>query len=66
MSLKRLQLSLMEPARLDVKAPQGFWGSKSTKDYFDIKVFNPHARSYRSRPIQAVFSQLELVKKKKL
>jgi hypothetical protein len=63
MSLKTANVT--DGARLDVKA-QGFWGSKSTKDYFDIKVFNPHARSYRSRPIQAVFSQLELVKKKKL
>ena len=50
-------------ARLDVKA-QGFWGSTNTKDYFDVKVFNPYAKSYRKRPQPQVFSQLEQSKRR--
>ena len=33
-----------DEARLDVCA-QGFWGSRFTRNYFDVKVFNPLAQS---------------------
>ena len=50
-------------ARLDVKA-QGFWGSTNTKDYFDVKVFNPYAKSYRKRPPSQIFAQTEQLKRR--
>ena len=33
-------------ARLDISAA-GFWGGQHQKAYFDVKVFNPNASSYR-------------------
>ncbi len=37
-----------EGARVDIKAG-GFWGSNRFEDaFFDVRVFNPHAASYRS------------------
>ena len=33
-------------ARLDISAA-GFWGGRHQKAYFDVKVFNPNASSYR-------------------
>ena len=45
-------------ARLDVRA-QGFWGSRKTKDFFDVKVFNPFAKSYLNCPLTQVFTQME-------
>ena len=33
-------------ARLDISAA-GFWGSQHQKAFFDVKVFNPNASSYR-------------------
>ena len=50
-------------ARLDVRA-QGFWGSRNTKDFFDVKVFNPFAKSYRNRPLTQVFTQMEQMKRR--
>ena len=50
-------------ARLDVKA-QDFWGNTNTKDYFDVKVFNPYAKSYRKRPPSQIFTQMEQLKRR--
>ena len=42
-------------ARLDIKAG-GFWGrSRYEVTYFDVRVFNPYAASYRSMSPQHVF-----------
>ena len=35
-----------EDARLDVKA-NGLWGSRFSRTFFDVKVFNPHAKTSR-------------------
>ena len=35
-----------EDARLDVKA-NGLWGSRFSRTFFDVKVFNPHAKISR-------------------
>ena len=32
-----------DDARLDIKA-NGLWGSRFCKTFFDVKIFNPHAR----------------------
>ena len=37
-------------ARLDVSAT-GFWGGRHQKAFFDVKVFNPNASSYRGSQV---------------
>ena len=49
-------------ARLDVHT-QGFWGSRFTQDYFDVKVFNPLARSYKNKPLRSTYGDLEWLKR---
>ena len=39
---------------IDVKT-QGFWGVTNTKDYFDVEVFNPYAKSYKKGLLQKFF-----------
>ena len=51
-----------DEARLDVRA-QGFWGSRFTRDYFDVKVFNPLARSYKNKPLRSTYGDLERLKR---
>ena len=33
-----------DDARLDIKA-NGLWGSRFNRTFFDVKIFNPHAKS---------------------
>ncbi len=49
-------------ARLDVKAA-GFWGGRSEEAFFDVRVFNPFAPSYRSSPIATVYRRHEKEKR---
>ena len=35
-----------DEARLDIKA-NGLWGSRFTRAFFDVKIFNPHAKTSR-------------------
>ena len=41
-----------EEARLDVKT-NGFWGSRFRRTFFDVKVFNPHAKNSQRLPKDA-------------
>ena len=41
-----------EDARLDIKA-NGLWGSRSSRTFCDVKVFNPHAKTSRRLPKDA-------------
>ena len=50
-------------AHLDVKA-QGCLGAKYSQDYFDVKVFNPYAKTYRKRFLTMVYSQLEQLERR--
>ena len=52
-----------DEARLDVKT-HGFWGAKHLQDYFDVKVFNPYATTYRKQSFTMVYSQLEQLKRR--
>ena len=52
-----------DEARLDVRA-LGFWGCKSTRDYFDVRVFNSFAKSYRKKAVDTVYRQLEQLKRR--
>ena len=38
--------TIVEDARVDVKA-NGLWGSRLSRTFFDVKVFNPHAKTSR-------------------
>ena len=41
-------------ARLDI-APNGFWGGRYARAYFDVKVFNPHAPSNRQQSLASTY-----------
>ena len=49
-------------ACLDVRA-QSFLSSRFTRDYFDVKVFNPLARSYKNKPLRSTYGDLERLKR---
>ena len=51
-----------DEARLDV-CTLGFWGIWSARAYFDVKVFNPYAKSYRKRSLPSLYSSLEQLKR---
>ena len=51
-----------QEARLDIKA-NGFWGEGSEEAFFDVRVFNPFASSYRSLPIPSVYARHEKEKR---
>ena len=50
-------------ARLDISAC-GVWGGRFERTFFDVRVFNPSARSNRSTPLQSVFRKHEMEKKR--
>ena len=47
-----------EGARLDIKA-QGFWGNDRQCAFFDVRVFNPFAHTYRSLPMATCYRRNE-------
>ena len=49
-------------ARADIRV-RGFWTNGSNA-FFDTRVFYPHARSYKSRPLKSIFRQMESDKKR--
>ena len=49
-------------ARLDVSA-RGVW-MRGSKAYFDVKVFNPLAKTYSKQTLKAAHNQNERIKKK--
>ena len=51
-------------ARLDISAA-GFWGGRHQKAYFDVKVFNPNASSYRGSQISSLYRKFEKDKRRK-
>ena len=51
-------------ARLDIQA-SGFWGgSRFETAYFDVRVFNPYAASYRSTPPSRIFQSHDKQKRR--
>ena len=45
-------------ARLDISAA-GFWGGQHQKAFFDVKVFNPNASSYRGSQVSSLYHKFE-------
>ena len=50
-------------ARLDIKA-QGFWENNRQSAFFDVRVFNPLADTYRSLTLPACYRRHEQEKKR--
>jgi hypothetical protein len=50
-------------ARVDIKA-QGFWGNDRQCAFFDVRVFNPLAHTYRSLPLSTCHRRHEQEKKR--
>ena len=51
-------------ARLDISAA-GFWGGQHQKAYFDVKVFNLNASSYRGSQVSSLYHKFEKDKRRK-
>jgi len=47
-----------DEARLDVSA-QGFWGDHHQRAFFDVRVFNPNAPSYRRTAVSSLYRKFE-------
>ena len=52
-----------DDARLDIKAT-GLWGSRLDRIFFDVKIFNPHAKSC-PKTIKDAYNYHESIKRKK-
>ena len=52
-----------DDARLDIKA-NGLWGSRYNRTFFDVKIFNPHAKSC-PKPITDAYKHHESIKRNK-
>ena len=50
-------------ARSDVRA-KGFWDCRQQHAYFDVKVFNPVAATYRNKFLQSCYRRLEAGKRR--
>ena len=50
-------------SRLDIAA-YGFWGSRFERAFFDVRVFNPCARSNRQTSLQSTYRRHEQEKKR--
>ena len=57
-SLNHATSNREEFARVDVKA-QGFWGIRHQCAYFDVRVFNPNAPTYRNLSLDLCFRRHE-------
>ena len=55
--------NIEEEARLDIKA-NGFWESKSSCAFFDVRVFNPYAQSNRNKSLKACYRKHEQEKRR--
>ena len=52
-----------DEAKADIQA-RGFWGDYKQQAFFDVKVFNPYAKTYRDTPLANCYRKCELMKKR--
>ena len=52
-----------DDARVDIQAT-GFWGDRRQRAFFDVKVFNPFAKSFRDIPLMKCYKRCEQQKKR--
>ena len=53
-----------DEARLDIRV-QGFWGNQHQRAFFDVRVFNPNAPSYRKVQFATAYHRQEKEKQRK-
>ena len=53
-----------DEARLDISA-QGFWGNRYQRAFFDVRVFNPNAPTYRKLQLPSAYRKHEREKQRK-
>ena len=59
---ERSTTTTKDDARLDIRA-QGFWDCRQECTFFDVRVFNPCAPSYRHLPLESLFKRQEQQKR---
>ena len=52
-----------DEVRADIQA-RGFWRDRKQQEFFDVKVFNPYAKSYCDTPLANCYRKCELQKKR--
>ena len=62
LSGESLKCNTSDEARLDIAA-RGFW-QRGEIAFFDVRVFNPYAKSLRNQQIQSIFNAQEREKKR--
>ena len=62
-SLSHRSANTEDNARLDIAA-YGFWGSRFERAFFDVRVFNPCARSNHQASLQSTYRRHEQEKKR--
>ena len=62
-TLARATSITQDGAPLDIAA-NGFWGGRSQRTFLDVRVFNPHAKSYSRTPLSACYRMHENIKKR--
>ncbi len=62
MTKEQLAYKLEDGARIDVVA-DNFWGRDKQRAFFDVRVFNPFASSYRNTTLSQCYRRNELEKK---
>ena len=55
--------NIQDGARLDIAA-NGFWGGRYERTFFDVRIFNPHARSNRQTSLATCYRKHENIKKR--
>ena len=58
MAIEPVLQPLSRESRLDVNA-RGFWGNCYQRTFFDVRVFNPTALSYRSTAVSSLYRRFE-------
>ena len=62
-SLSNRTANIEDGARLDIKA-QAFWGNDRQCAFFDVRVFNPFAHTYRNLPLTTCYRRNEQEKRR--
>ena len=62
-SFRYATANVEDEARLDVSV-RGFWGGRHQKTFFDVRVFNPTALSYRSTAVSSLYKRFEREKQR--
>ena len=51
-----------DETRLDITA-NGFWGGRFQRTFYDVRIFNPNSKSYRSTSVTSCYKRQEMEKR---